>query len=116
MSFIIYGVKERPIGVDEVMVKCPSCEQDSWADIMVTSKYFHFYMLPIFPTEKDLNIVCQRCGLKRYNLAFEERYISNFKEIKGKFRHHWSLYAGTILAGLIILSIIVTEVTKHAHS
>ena len=41
--FKAYGIKNSIIGVDEYLVKCPSCESASWADVMVISLYYHFY-------------------------------------------------------------------------
>lgn len=49
MGLIIYGVSQTPIGLDEFLIKCPSCETDRWADIMVISKYFHFFFDTLFP-------------------------------------------------------------------
>ena len=63
--FAKYGIKNVIIGVDEYLIKCPSCESDSWADIMILSDYYHFSFVPIFPTDKEATVFCKRCGLKR---------------------------------------------------
>lgn len=105
MSFgiLIYGVKKADIGLDEVLIKCPSCEKDTYADIMVISNYYHFWYLPIFPIDKEANIICQQCGLKRYGVPFNARTFSNFSEIRHKFKHPWYTYITAAFLGLMIL-------------
>ena len=110
MALIIFGIKETPIGIDERLVKCPSCEKHSWADMMVVSKYFHFFWIPFLPTEKEMNIICKECGLKRYGLYFDSNFISNFEEVKGKFRHPKFTYIGLALIITFVLAIILTAV------
>lgn len=110
MGIIIYGEKEVPIGLDEYLVKCPSCEKHSWADIMVVSHYFHFYLIPFWPTDKDANVVCNTCGLKRYSISFNQNLISNYNEVKGKYKHPWFTRIGLIIIILIIVSIITAVI------
>ena|SRR6478735_9721340 len=110
MALIIFGIRQTPIGIDELLIKCPSCEKHSWADIMVVSKYFHFFWIPFFPTEKELNIICKECGLKRYGLYFDSNLISNYSEVKEKFRHPWFTYIGVTLIIALILAIILTAI------
>ena len=108
MGFIIYGRKTVNIGYDEFLVKCPACESSNWADIMVVSSYYHMYWIPIFPYEKEANIICRKCGLKRYEVPFTSKLISNFEEVKGKFRHPWYTYLGLGILAAVILSIIIS--------
>jgi len=110
MALIIFGVRQTPIGTDELLIKCPSCEKHSWADVMVVSKYFHFFWIPFFPTEKELNIICKECGLKRYGLYFDSNLISNFEEVKEKFRHPWFTYIGVTLIIALILTVILAAI------
>jgi hypothetical protein len=105
MGHVIFGITHVPIGTDELLLKCPSCETDMWADILVNSKYFHVYWIPVFPTEKELNIICQSCGLKRYGLPFDSNFIRNYHEIKNKFSHPWLSYLGV---GLIVFCILIS--------
>ena len=112
MGFIIYGQSKAAIGVDEVLVKCPSCEKDSWADLMVESLYFHIFWLPVFPFTKDANLICQECGLKRYGLSFSSKVISTYQEIKQKFRHPLRTYVGIIVIGALVLTGIVVSATR----
>lgn len=102
----IYGVKKATIGIDEIMVKCPSCEVDNYADIMVMSNYYHIWFIPIFPIGKEINIVCQKCGLRRYNVPFNSRTVKNYEEIKHEFRHPWYTYFTVIIASLIVFIVI----------
>ena len=107
MGLLIYGVKKAAIGMDEFMIKCPSCEVDNFADVMITSNYYHFWFIPIFPIEKEANIVCQKCGLRRYNVPFNSRTFKNYEEIKHKFRHPWYTY---LIAALVLLGVIMSIV------
>ena len=110
MGIIIFGENQTPIGLDEFLIKCPSCETNSWADIMVISHYFHFFLLPMFPTDKDANVICKTCGLKRYGMSFDQKLISNYNEIKSHYRHPWFTYSGLAIIILIFISIIVTAI------
>ena len=110
MGLVFFGEKETPIGVDEFLVKCPSCETESLADVMVVSHYFHFYYLPFFPIEKDANVFCKTCGLKKYGISFNQNLISNYNEVKRKYRHPLFTYIGLIIVVLIILLIIAGSI------
>ena len=112
MAFLIHGQSKIGIGVDEVLVKCPSCEKDSWADLMVESQYFHIFWLPVIPVTKDANLICQECGLKRYGLSFSSRVIPTYEEIKQKFKHPIRTYFGLILIGSLILCGIIISAFK----
>jgi len=103
MGIIIFGSKEATIGVDELMVRCPSCEAHNFADVMVVSKYFHVYYIPIFPYAKEATIICQKCGLRRYNLPFEKRLFSDFDEIKKRFKHPWYTYSFIVLVTILVI-------------
>ena len=107
---IFFGTKETPIAIDEFLIKCPSCEGYSPADVMVISKYFHFAWIPFFPIEKEANVICKTCGLKRYGMNFDEKSIDNFEQIKGKFKHPWFTYIGSSIFILIIVSIIIASI------
>ncbi len=111
MALLIYGVKEIPIGVDEFLIKCPSCERHSWADIMVVSHYMHIYYLPFFPTDKDASIFCKTCGLKRIGMPFDQNLISNYQEVKNKYKHPRFTYAGLAIIILIIVSGIIAAIS-----
>ena len=109
MGIIIYGNQETPIGVEEFLIRCPSCEAHHCADVMVSSNYYHIYWIPIFPFEKNANIICKKCGLKRYGMSFSPSLISNFAEVKGIFKHPWFTYLGAgIFSFLVIVAIIAS--------
>lgn len=110
LARIFFGVKEVPIGIDEFLVKCPSCEGHSLADILVISKYFHFFWIPFFPIEKDANVICKTCGLRRYGMIFDSNLINNYNEVKGKFKHPWFTYIGSAVFILIFVSIILASI------
>lgn len=110
MGIVLYGNKLTPIGIAELLVKCPCCNTHSWADVMVLSNYFHFYWIPIFPFEKDANITCKKCGLKRYNQSFDSVLISNYIEVKSRFRHPWFTYAGLGMFIFLIFAISLATV------
>ena len=92
MAILIYGVKKTPIGVDEVLTNCPSCEVDTYEDIYVTSNYYHMFFIPIFPIEKEVTFFCQKCGLRRTDIPLTPNSIKNFQEVNKKFRHPWYTY------------------------
>lgn len=111
MGIIFFGQAKTPIGVDEVLMNCPSCEKATYSDLMVESNYFHVYGIPIFPIDKTCNLICQECNLKRYGLPFEKAVLPNFEEIKQKFRHPVRTYISSlILAGLILGAIIFKKI------
>ncbi len=104
MAFIYYGTKKAFIGIDEVMIKCPACEAHNFADVMVNSIYYHIYFIPIFPIGKEVNIVCQKCGLRRYDLPLSESIFGNINELNRKFRHPWYTYLFVLIvsAGFLV--------------
>ncbi len=98
---LLFGIKDTPIGVDEFLIRCPSCEGYAMADVMVVSMYYHCCWIPVFPFEKDANVICNSCGLKRYNMIFDSTLVTNYNEVKGNFRHPWFTY--TIAAIFILI-------------
>lgn len=103
MGFIIYGVQQANIGIDEFMIKCPSCEADNFADVMIISNYYHIYFLPIVPFEKEANIICKKCGLKRYHVPFVPKFFKNYYEIKSGFKHPIYTYSLVLLITILVL-------------
>lgn len=110
--FKYYGIKQANIGVDEFLVNCPCCESQSWADIMITSSYYHFIFIPFWPVSKEANVICKKCGYKRYGMKFSERLISNYQEIKSQYRHPWYTYIGLSIGIVLILSIILIALAE----
>jgi hypothetical protein len=109
--FVLYGSKIVPIGIDEINMRCPSCEAHTPTDLMVSSKYYHIYFLPISPYSKEAFVVCRKCGLKRSGLPFDKDLFSNYYEIRSKFRHPFYTYAGVaILGGIIGLGMIMRAI------
>lgn len=107
MGLLIYGQSSTIINVSEFFVFCPCCESHQWADGMVKSNYYHFYFIPILPIGKEVNLICQNCGIKRYGAGFDSKTFSNFNEIKNNFPHPVSSYiVGISLLTLIIAGII----------
>ena len=111
MGLVIFGSRKTTIGLDEFQIRCPSCETSSYADIMIFSKYYHIYWIPIFPFEKEANVICQNCGAKQYERPFNALLVANFSEIKNKFRHPWFTYIGIGIFSLMILGVIITGIS-----
>lgn len=107
MGLIFFGNRQAAIGVEELLVQCPCCETQNWADEMVLSNYCHIYWVPIFPFEKNANIICKTCGSKRYGRPFVPSIISNFQEVKSKFRHPWFTYLGAGTFSFIVIAVII---------
>ena len=106
MFLIKVGIKTAIIDVGEYLIKCPSCETNSWADVMVISNYWHIFFIPVFPTDKEATTICKKCGLRRNGIPFDQKLINNFGEIKDLYRHPWYTYAVTGFTGIIILIVI----------
>jgi hypothetical protein len=104
LFFIKYGTTTSPIDIGEYLIKCPSCESDQWADVMILSNYMYFFVIPIFPVGKEANIFCKKCGLKRYGASFDSKLISDYNEIKKHYHHPWFTYIGV---GIIALPFVI---------
>lgn len=102
-----FGIQQAAIDVGEYLVCCPSCECDHWADVMVISNYYHFYYVPIFPIDKEANVICKKCGCKRYGTSFGKKLLSNYDEVKRFYRHPWYTYIGLGVMLFFTLLIIV---------
>jgi hypothetical protein len=107
MTIIFFGWYSVAIGTDEILVKCPSCEGTTTADIMVYSKYFHFFWLPIFPFERTAMTICSKCGLKKNGISLDSNSILNSEEVKSKFKHPWWTYIGVSFFVLLVVAGIV---------
>lgn len=103
MAIVFYGSKEATIGIEEFFVRCPACEAHNFADVMVISRYYHIYFIPIFPFEKEANVFCKKCGLRRFNIPFGNKLISDFETVKKRFRHPWYTYTFFYIVALFIL-------------
>jgi len=104
-----YGTKQRFIGHKALYMPCPCCEAHTDADVYVTSKYFHVYWIPFWPMDKEANSECGKCGLKRYNLPIEDKFIPDAKELKRKFNHPWYTYLGPALVSFLVAFLIVSS-------
>ena len=112
MAFIVYGRHRAPIDLGEAFVKCPHCEAHNWADMMVYSNYYHVYWIPMFPFDKEANLICTKCGLKRYGMGFSNKLLDNFDELKKKFKHPWYTYIGIAAFLLIVIGGILSAIFK----
>ncbi len=99
-DYIIFGSTKTEIGFTEILRKCPSCEANKYADVLVSSVYYHIYYIPIFPFAKEANYICQQCGLRTYNHPFNSKNVNTYQEIKSKFKHPWHTYS---LTGLVVI-------------
>jgi len=109
MAIVLFGEKEILIAADEFLIYCPCCERHSWADILVVSHYFHFYYMPFFPINKDSNIVCKTCGMRRYDVSFNHKLVANYNEIKNLYRHPWFTYIGLSIIIAVVCTIIIAN-------
>ncbi len=111
-----YGFERSPINVGEHLVWCPTCESTQWAEIMVFSEYFHIYYVPIYPHDKDAMVVCEKCGLRRHGVPVNAKLISNYPEVKDKYRHKWYMYIGVaILASPFVALILFWIIGSFEH-
>ena len=108
MAMLIFGRKRTTIdNIEEVLLKCPSCETHQFADLMVYSEYFHFYYVPMWPIDKEAVSYCKKCGLKRVR-PFDKDFSGDYIELKSKFRHKLFLYTGVSIIVMITLIAIIT--------
>ncbi len=110
---IKYGIERTPIDIGEYLVKCPSCETDQWAEILVSTVYSHVYYVPIIPNGKDAVVVCKKCGLKRYGVPFNGDLIKNYDEVKKQYRHKWFTYIGISIITLPFVLWIIFSAVKY---
>jgi|SRR6186713_2220620 len=110
----IHGRKSVDIGIDELLIECPSCEAHNFADVLVTSIYYHFYWLPFVPIGKEASIACKKCGLKRMGLPFDSRPFANHPDIKSKFKHPMVAYSGISLVSIIVVYFIIDSLSRHS--
>lgn len=107
MGILIYGISKAIIGIDEFLLKCPSCETSTWHDVMISSKYMHFFWIPACPVEKEADLICKKCGLKRYERGFDKNLIPEYDLVKNKFRHPFYTYVAMLLIGAGVVAGII---------
>ena len=112
MAIVVFGERSMNIGLDEMFVKCPACDSHQYADVMVVSNYYHFYFCPVFPTGKHLDIICQKCGLKRYGIGFDSNTIPDYELAKRKYRHPAITYSGAIIIAVIVVGGILSYIVS----
>ena len=103
MALIFFGSKTAPIGVFEpVYYKCPNCEELHSTYIVIYSTYFHIYLIPIFPYEKDAVANCSSCGFRRNEGKCGPALIKEFDEKKKSFKHPWWTYIVILIFATMI--------------
>ncbi|MEO8771207.1 MAG: hypothetical protein ABI402_14025 [Ferruginibacter sp.] len=110
--FVKVGIKSAIIDIGEYIIKCPSCETDSWADVMVISNYWHIWFIPVFPVGKEATTICKKYGLKSNGVHFDEKLIRNFGKVKHLYRHPWYTY---LLTGIIVIIILMIIIGQSYH-
>ena len=115
LFFLKYGITSSPIDIGEYLIKCPSCDSDQWADVMIVSNYAYFFVIPVFPVGKEANTVCKKCGLKRYGSSFDAKLISEYEQIKKHYRHPWFTYIGVSIIVLPLLVWIIATIISQIN-
>jgi hypothetical protein len=110
MAKIFYGTSRAKCGIGEALVRCPACEKDSWADIMVESIYYHIYWIPMFPIDKVVYLECNECGMKRHDIPFIAKFFYDYEEMKNKFRHPAYTYLGVGFIAFIAVCIVLARI------
>ncbi|TDX02032.1 zinc-ribbon domain-containing protein [Dinghuibacter silviterrae] len=101
LFLLIKGTRTVPIGVEEQFMFCSNCRSHSVHDIMVSSRYFHVYNIPVMPLDKHATVFCHTCGSQR---GFEMD-----KDIKSRFKHPWNTY---LLAAIVVIFIALVVLSK----
>jgi hypothetical protein len=105
---VIVGTKQIPIDTENLLLNCPSCNSHQFSDILVSSKYFHFYYLPVIPVDKDAYSICNKCGYQR-SFEFSRKFrLENSIQAK-KFRHPMYTYAGILIFIILIIVMIIAN-------
>jgi hypothetical protein len=99
---VLYGKKKILLFSEELLIKCPSCESDQWTDVTIIGVYGYIYFVPFFPLYKEINLTCEKCGLKRYNIPFDKSFLPSATEKSKHWRFPLYTYAGVILIVLLI--------------
>lgn len=79
---------------------------------MVMSEYYHFYYVPLFPFDKNANVVCKKCGLKRYGIGFDKKLIKNLEEVKHQYKHPWFTYIGVSITLFLVTMLIIKAIIE----
>ncbi len=100
---VFKGTKTVLLGYEESFLKCPSCETTTLAEVVVASRYFYVYWIPICPTGKEANIKCTKCGMRRSEVPIEKGSIINKADLQNRYRHPWYTYIGVGFGIFILL-------------
>jgi len=88
-----YGMKTILIGVHEPdFFQCPNCKGVNTVSFAITSTYYHFYYIPVFPFEKDGYASCDDCNFKIESLKYSRITNEDFKSFSKKFKHPFYTY------------------------
>lgn len=111
MAVLTYGTHKAFIGVDEHLTHCPCCEVDTFQEILVTSNYYHIYLIPVFPIGKEVTFVCEKCGLRRTDVPLTPATVKDYTGLNKKFKHPWHTYLCTLFIGALALIAVLIELS-----
>ena len=103
--FIIYGRKTANIHKSDHSQPCWSCK-DFDLNVLIQITYFHFFFIPLMPTDKDVYIRCGQCGEHQDEPDLKKAYKKNT-------RAPFYLYTILILIGLFIGYAVIANINKQ---
>ena len=84
--------------------------------MLIVSKYFHLYTLPILPTSKDIHAHCLKCGLRRNNIPLEKQFFVDYENLKKKYKHPWFTKIIPAIFILLILTVVLFEIAPASEN
>lgn len=82
---------------------CPACGEEHSIMMMPEQRYFHLFLIPLFPTNKRFTPICNLCGA-----MFTTQKVPVTEEVRKQYKTpKWTLL-GPIILGLLILAIVIS--------
>ena len=100
---IIYGSRATQVAKEAISEPCPHCQSNNALDMFVFQRYAYLFWIPFFPAGKTGASQCTHCKqvlkLKEMPSSLRSAYINLAAKKKAPL---WT-FAGTALAGLLII-------------
>ena len=101
---ILFGRKAHHVALIEV--KSEKCTECGSKDLIISlfQRYFHFFLLPMFPLKKEAASQCLKCRDVKVEKKFSDNYKDLAKELKKKnSTPFWSFLGLTLLLLFVLL-------------
>lgn len=104
---MIVGYNTITTGTQELFnTKCSNCGKKGAMRMFTFSNYFHIFLIPFCPYQKDGATHCSNCNQKLYNTQFSEELLHEYYQMKTDAKKAYWQFTGLVLFIIFIIAAI----------